>query len=289
MLGSLSSMSRIVFIILLFLLFVQAGAWASQVVMPSGTSYEVSSFVFETASVVASSSSYAMLGKTRDREIETPYRADSIYRLFEGFFYTIFKTDIIKPNITGILPAFGYNDSIVQVTISGSEFTGTTTVELTRGGENPIVGYNLNVTANTIVCNFDLNGKLTGFWNVFVKRADGLSDILPNGFEIRSPGLKIVGRPLNYPNPFNPRSGPTEIRYTLTEDADISLYIFNIIGERIGTFKFSSGQNGGRQGENIVSWNARSPFKGLLPSGVYICQIVANGKVIGTVKIAIVK
>jgi len=282
-------MNRTALIFLIFLIFAQAGALAFPTGAPTSASYAITSHVFETASVTGESTSYAMLGKMRDREIKVPYRDGTLYKLWEGFFYTVFKGTVIM-EIDSISPPSGYNDSIVRVTIRGKEFTDTTTVELTKEGEDSIVGYDLSVSDDTILCTFDLRGKPTGFWNVFVQRGDGLKDILSNGFYIDSPGIKLVGTPLNYPNPFNPRERSTEIRYTLTEDADITLYIFNILGERVKTFKFSAGQiEGGHQGENKVLWRGDSPFGGLLPSGVYICQITSGGRVLGTVKIAILK
>jgi len=283
-------MKRIFFIILLFLLIVQVGAWATMTGTPSSASYTITSFVFESASVAGSSSAYAMVGKMRDREIQIPYRDSALYKIWEGFFNTVFKATIVM-RIDSVSPNVGTNDTSVRVTLSGAEFTGTTTVELTRAAESPIVGYDIVVVDDsTINCTFNLAGRTTGFWNVFVQRADGLADILVNGFEIRSPGLKVVGTPLNFPNPFNPKSGPTQIRYTLTQDAEITLYIFNILGERVATYKFAAGQvEGGHQGENIVLWSGGSPFGGMLPSGVYICQITSGGKVLGRVKIAIFK
>ena len=280
---------RVSLIVLIVLVLTSAGAWAAQTGTPSSASYAITVGVFETAAVTASSTSYTMVGKTRDREIADPFRKSALYKLLEGFFLSIFKPTAFGPDIDTVSSPFGYNDRTVRLTIGGNEFTGTTTVELSRGGET-VLGSIVSVTDTTILCDFDLRGATTATnWDVVVIRSDGLSDTEPN-WEIRSPGLEITGTPLNYPNPFDPRKRQTEIRYTLTEDAEITIYIFNILAERVATFKFAAGQvEGGPQGENKVYWSGFSPFGGLLPSGVYICQITSKGRILGTVKIAILK
>jgi len=65
----------------------------------------------------------------------------------------------------------------------------------------------------------------------------------------------------NYPNPFNP---VTTIRYYLDKPADVSLKIFNSVGEEIGTLVdgFQAA------GEHQIQWTPEG-----LPSGIYFSRL----------------
>ncbi|UCE17679.1 MAG: PKD domain-containing protein, partial [Gemmatimonadota bacterium] len=80
----------------------------------------------------------------------------------------------------------------------------------------------------------------------------------------------------NSPNPFNPE---TEIHYTLPVNANVTLEIFNIVGQRIATL-VNEMQN---SGYHRVTWNASD-----VPSGVYFYRIVA-GEFTATNKMVLMK
>jgi photosystem II stability/assembly factor-like uncharacterized protein len=69
----------------------------------------------------------------------------------------------------------------------------------------------------------------------------------------------------NYPNPFNPI---TTIKYDLTREAKVQLFIYSILGKKIAEL-VSSFQKAGRY---EIKWNAEN-----YASGVYIYQIKADG------------
>ncbi len=72
----------------------------------------------------------------------------------------------------------------------------------------------------------------------------------------------------NYPNPFNPS---TTIRYGLPEGAEVTIEIFNIIGERVARF-----DEGFRDpGRHYLVWDARG-----LPGGVYFYRLKAASFVV---------
>lgn len=70
----------------------------------------------------------------------------------------------------------------------------------------------------------------------------------------------------NYPNPFNPT---TTIEVELEADSDISLDVYNLLGEKVANI--TSGQY--QRGKHQFYFNGEK-----LPSGVYIYQLKSNGK-----------
>lgn len=101
---------------------------------------------------------------------------------------------------------------------------------------------------------------------------------------------KILGYVLNYKNPFNPGIGEsTNITYTLNQDAAVTIYIYNMIGQYVKRISCFPGSEGGKAGYNRVAWDGYSDFKELMGNDVYLAKIVAFGKVIGKCKIAILK
>jgi hypothetical protein len=73
----------------------------------------------------------------------------------------------------------------------------------------------------------------------------------------------------NCPNPFNPT---TEIAYALPEAAEISLEIFNVLGQRVRTLI-----NGHQSaGWHRVSWDSCDEENQALPSGVYFYRLTAG-------------
>ena len=76
----------------------------------------------------------------------------------------------------------------------------------------------------------------------------------------------------NFPNPFNP---DTTIKYDLAESADVTLQIYNVLGQVIRTLVASETQNAGRY---QIRWNGMDDRGVPVSSGVYFYQISAEGK-----------
>lgn len=68
----------------------------------------------------------------------------------------------------------------------------------------------------------------------------------------------------NYPNPFNAQ---TAIKYNLKENSEITLSVYNIVGQKIATL-FSGKQ---KAGEYRLNWDAKG-----LPSGIYFARLESN-------------
>lgn len=74
----------------------------------------------------------------------------------------------------------------------------------------------------------------------------------------------------NYPNPFNPE---TTIEYTLPKPTFVKLKIFDVLGQEVKTLVNELQQSGVRS----VVWDGKNNQGQLVPSGLYIYQIVADG------------
>lgn len=75
-----------------------------------------------------------------------------------------------------------------------------------------------------------------------------------------------------YPNPFNPK---TTITYHLPEKAEISLVIYNSMGQSIQ--ELVSGQR--QAGEYTVTWDGRDSRGAPVASGLYICLFKTGSRV----------
>ncbi|MBN2414497.1 T9SS type A sorting domain-containing protein [bacterium] len=71
----------------------------------------------------------------------------------------------------------------------------------------------------------------------------------------------------NYPNPFNPE---TTIRFTLPEDASVTLSVFNARGRLVRTLERESPL---RAGTHTVQWDGRDDAHTPLPTGIYIYRL----------------
>ena len=204
-------------------------------------------------------------------------------------------TAVFAPVITSITPNKGYNNAFINISsIRGSNFATGATVKLTMSGQSDIIANPVSVVPpSNISCRFDLTGKTIGFWDVVVTNPDTLSGTLHQGFTIEEPSLKIIGQVINYPNPFNPLAQTTLIKYTLSKDANITIYIYTTSGERIWQYSAPPGSQGGRAGQNEVVWNGITAFRGIASSGVYLVHVTArvSGKnvILSRGKIAIMK
>ncbi|NGP86833.1 lamin tail domain-containing protein [Fodinibius halophilus] len=83
------------------------------------------------------------------------------------------------------------------------------------------------------------------------------SDEIPNSAKLNP----------NYPNPFNPT---TTISYELAKDMEVTLTVWNMIGQKVATLVDGPVE----AGEKEVTWNASN-----MPSGIYIARFEVGGAV----------
>lgn len=106
-----------------------------------------------------------------------------------------------------------------------------------------------------------------------------------------SPASKISGV-VNYPNPFAAGRESTKIRYVLTEDCEVTVNIYTLLGDLVSSKKYLPGSEGGKGQEtgytNTITWDGRNNSGFLVANGMYIIEI-KSGSARSTRKIGVVK
>lgn len=74
----------------------------------------------------------------------------------------------------------------------------------------------------------------------------------------------------NYPNPFNPT---TTIRYDLARAGQVSLVIYNLLGQKVHTLVGNQYQQTGRY---TITWDGRNDAGAVVASGVYLYRLQAG-------------
>ena len=85
----------------------------------------------------------------------------------------------------------------------------------------------------------------------------------------------------NYPNPFNPT---TEITFSLEQRSNISLTIFNVLGQKVQVLAEGSKQ----AGTHRLSWDGRDQMGNAVSTGLYFYTLTDGSKSI-TKKMALMK
>jgi hypothetical protein len=107
-----------------------------------------------------------------------------------------------------------------------------------------------------------------------VQASDNLNNraVIEAEIEVVGTGAEFrVTRAENFPNPFSDR---TEIHYTLTQNADVSVRIFTVNGRMIREFRNVSC---GSIGDNdCLEWDGRDQDGDPVANGVYFFQVLAR-------------
>ncbi len=179
-----------------------------------------------------------------------------------------------------------YDVFVTKLSPTGSSLTYSTYL----GGRASDIGYGIAidgsgcayVTGYTRSRDFPTvnpyDGRLNGYDAFVAKLTAGgmlaLSTEIIEGEPGSIPKSYILNQ--NYPNPFNPQ---TTISYSLPVQSDVSVHIYNLLGQKVSTL-FKGNQ---QAGEHSVTWDA-SEF----PSGVYFARVETQ-KTVRSIKMTLMK
>ena len=270
------------FIIFLFLLSSVAFAATS-------ASNIISLEVFGGGGGDAASTNYILHGKARG--MGYGIHSSSYFWMGDGFIHGSYGLPM-GITITSVSPVGAINVSAASVSIFGSNFITGVTVRLTKPGYADISGESVAlINSGRIDCTFNITGMKPGIWSVEVENPGGEAAILQRGFTIGSTAkpVEIIGKPAAYPSPMNPDKGPATIKYNLTQDAPVDLYLYNISGTRIWEAHYPAGSAGGTTGTNQILWDGYNAFSQEVPNGIYVYQISSGGRTLATGKVAVFK
>lgn len=85
---------------------------------------------------------------------------------------------------------------------------------------------------------------------------------------------------VNYPNPFQAGRDLTFLEYNLTQDSNVTLTIYDVMGQKIYETEVSPGQSGGQAGLNRLAWDGRNADGQTVGNGGYIAvlELKADGR-----------
>ncbi len=123
------------------------------------------------------------------------------------------------------------------------------------------------------LCRYIRAGFILTFANLGITVPGGLipEDVTEIAYKIRNQEDLPEGFGLhqNYPNPFNP---DCEISYTLPTDADVSLSIYNLLGQKVRTLVDEYQP----AGHKIVHWDGADDNGNKVASGIYFYRLKAG-------------
>jgi hypothetical protein len=169
-------------------------------------------------------------------------------------------------------------------------------INLTHPSMNVTIAGNFHVTPLNVNANFQSTGTWYDYFSgdsISVTNTQALLAMQPGEFHIYTtkrlpppePGLvtgieefdlttipETFALHQNYPNPFNPE---TTIRFDLPRAVDVTLRIFNLIGEEIVTLineKMTAGAH-------TLKWNGQNTNRQPAGSGIYLLRLQAGNEV----------
>lgn len=134
------------------------------------------------------------------------------------------------------------------------------------------------------VHNFTFNAQSSGAQAAAASAAETIRATVASG------PLRVIDTPLTFPSPFNPEKDKSVIfQYTLSDNADIDIFIFNIAGEMVKKIAIKQGEEGGLGQRNAVKWDGVTDTGVTISNGVYIGNIVARdeNKVLSKFKLTV--
>ena len=216
----------------------------------------------------------------------------------------MFRIDGSKPSKPGAPDPQGVNDGkehqsyALKWNASADDESNVASYEIQeREGESPVWKTVAAITAITsggginnqyTIGNTSIPGETLrplGKFYTYRVRSWNFAGLYSDWSDISSPagtkvGTELISSVSNYPNPVDTRKGGVEgrtaITYTLNDNAEVTITIYDLMGYMVREFKFSNGTKGGKLGPNIVLWDGKNAVGGFVGKGGYIVRVKAS-------------
>ena len=126
-----------------------------------------------------------------------------------------------------------------------------------------------------LISSFNWDGPRTDRTDIYVLSKDSISAVENEGQKSSSFNF------INYPNPFN---NNTNIKFSINESSEITIKIYNILGEEVKQLQESYYL----PGNYLISWDGDDEQDKYLPSGLYFITLNSGGG-ISTIKTILLK
>jgi hypothetical protein len=177
----------------------------------------------------------------------------NVYETDDGL--VILAGNSIETIATGSGPIFIVNNLINSNTANSQVDIEFNIVELTDMYGNPYLNYE----------------SIPGVFYITENMSNSETNVFPGKFQLGQ----------NYPNPFNP---VTTLHYDLSENSDVKITIYDMLGREVKTL-INKTQDAGSMS---VIWNATNDYGKPVSAGIYLYQIQA-GEYISTKKMVLLK
>jgi hypothetical protein len=189
----------------------------------------------------------------------------------EHFIQYVQKDNVNKKVLIGVIRAF---DQKIQDVLPPGEGLFATLKFESKGSEGIP---QLSVTNWQLAAGGELYFELAGAngKDFYLEQIEGKQGDRPIPLKPGSSEETAISRPTefnveqNYPNPFNPE---TSIKFSVKEDAWVTLRIYNVLGQVVTTLVNEQKP----AGEYVVSWNGKNRDNVDVASGVYFYRIKAG-------------
>ncbi len=111
-----------------------------------------------------------------------------------------------------------------------------------------------------------------------------VSDTSGNTAEFRITLNGNDGNVFNYPNPFDPINGTTKIAFNLRDNAEVTIYLFDMTGRIVVRRSVNA-----TVGFNEYEWDGRDDYGVIASNGVYMLRLVSGNRLIGKTKVWVIK
>lgn len=193
----------------------------------------------------------------------------------QGFDYGDMNNDGYSDLVVGT-PAYATDDGIAHLYLGSEDPNGTFDMIFQDHGVNEFWGASVEVgnfngddyCDVAISAPFDGMGTTPSYVYVYSGNADLEDYVSTDDVEIEKiPLVKFNA----YPNPFNPS---TLISFSIPEESNVEITIFNIKGQRIRKLIDGNFERGTHESE----WNGNDDYSRNVSSGVYFYKLSINGK-----------